>query len=85
MVASPTSVTLVQCVARLLRTVLGNEVEVVLRRRDSGVVFTSAGAPDEVAVRFASAAEADAFSTRFLDEAPAWQAIPASQADAKAA
>jgi hypothetical protein len=67
-----------QFVLRLLRSVLGGGDAVVLRHRASGAVL-SAGFPGESdALRFGSAAEAEAFSARFLDEAAGWEAVPAS-------
>jgi hypothetical protein len=74
-----------QFVVRLLRTVLGDGGAVVLRHRGCGVVLT-AGTPGEGApVRFDSAAQAEAFSVRFLDEPRAWEPVRASEAEAQAA
>jgi hypothetical protein len=75
----------VQFVLRLLRTVLGDGGAVVLRHRDSGHVL-SVGVPGETEpVLFDSTGEAEAFSARYLDEAPAWEPVRASQALAVAA
>jgi hypothetical protein len=54
---------------------------VLLRHAPSGAVLRpgAAGAPGGPPVRFRSAAEAEAFSARFLDEPAAWQAVPAGQ------
>jgi hypothetical protein len=70
----------VQFVLRLLRTVLGDSGPVVLRHRGSGVVLSAGVAGQTAAVRFDNAAQAEAFSARFLDEAPAWQPVPAGHA-----
>ena len=76
-------------VARFVRTALDHVLgsgrfEVVLRHRSTGWVLSD-GAPYGRPVRFASAADAAAFSRRFLDESPAWDAIDAAEFDEQAA
>ena len=77
-------------VARFVRTALdhvlgsGDRAEVILRHGPSGFVLTD-GASYPRPVRFASAADAATFCRRFLDEAPAWQAVEAAEIDEQAA
>jgi hypothetical protein len=63
-------------VLRFVRSVFGGgDQTVVLRHAPSGAVLGDGEGP---AVRFASEAEACAFSRRFLDEAAAWEPVPGS-------
>lgn len=73
-----------RCLTRLLRSLLPFDEEqgaVLLRHARSGTVLTSGPAP----IRFPSAAEASAFSARFLDEPAGWEVVPAAQSESKAA
>ncbi len=73
-----------RCLTRLLQSLLPSDQEggaVLLRHAPSGTVLTSGPAP----VRFPSAAEACAFSARFLDEPAGWEVVPAAQSEPKAA
>jgi hypothetical protein len=71
-----------ELVARLIRSactlVRGERPPIVLRHSATGALFCD-GSDEESIVRFESAAEAAAFGDRFLDEAPAWEPVPASQ------
>jgi len=58
--------------------------EVVLRHAPSGRVLTD-GSPGAEALRFASLAEAAAFRLQYLDEASAWEPIPAEAYESRAA
>jgi hypothetical protein len=71
-----------ELVSRLLRSactlVRGERPPIVLRHAATGALFCD-GSDQESIVHFESAADAVAFGDRFLDEAPAWEPIPASQ------
>jgi uncharacterized iron-regulated membrane protein len=56
----------------------------VLRHGPSGHVLSD-GSDDQRPVRFASRAAAGQFRTRFLDEADAWEALPAEDVEVRAA
>ena len=57
--------------------------EVVLRHEPSGRVLTDGSDPHDP-VRFPSRAAAGAFRARYLDEAGAWEALPANRAPCRA-